>query len=89
MTSDRDDRTAEAPMDAEVAFLLEDVPAEGVDWRYRVRVAEAGASGWVEVQGTGEPPAPSAARALVLGRCRDLPPEGRVRLLEAMSPFVY
>ena len=89
MTSDREDRTAAPSVQAEVAFLLEDVPVEGVDWRYRVRVSEGGASGWVEVQGTGEPPDPAAARALVLDEGRDLPPGGRVPSLEAMSPFVY
>ena len=89
MTSDREDRTAAPSVQAEVAFLLEDVPTEGVDWRYRVRVSEGGASGWVEVQGTGVPPDPTTARALVLGECRELPPGGRVPLLEAMSPFVF
>jgi hypothetical protein len=89
MTSGREDRTAASSVHAEVAFLLEDVPAEGVDWRYRVRVADGGASGWVEVQGIGEPPDPAAARALVLDACRDLPPGGRLPLLEALSPFVF
>ena len=85
---DRDDRTVPASVHAEVAFLLEDVPDEGVDWRYRVRVVEGAASGWVEVQGTGEPLDADAAKAFVLSRCDGLPRNGRVALLEAMSPLV-
>jgi hypothetical protein len=72
----------------EVAFLLEDVPDFGVDWRYRVRVGDGRAEGWVEIQGTGEPLEPRDAAALVVERARDLPDEARVPLLEAMSPLV-
>jgi hypothetical protein len=88
VTPDQDSRTAADALQAEVAFLLEDVPDSGVDWRYRVRVADGRSSGWVEVQGTGEPLDPQDARALVLACSRDLPSDGRVPLLEAMSPLV-
>ena len=79
---------ATAPVvQAEVAFLLEDLPDPDLDWRYRIRVSHGSASGWVEVAGTGEPPATREAKALVLRRSEGLPRESLIPLLEAMSPL--
>ena len=75
-------------IEAEVAFLLEDVADPGVDWRYRLRIHDGRSSGWVDVEGTGRPPTPRAARALVLARADELGPTAGVSQLESLSPLV-
>ena len=78
-----------APLDVRATLLLEDIPESGVDWRYRVRVAEGQTSGWVEVEGLDGPPAPESAEQMVSRAAADQPPGQRVRFLERRSPLAF
>ena len=78
-----------AALDIKATMLLEDIPDAGADWRYRVRVAEGATSGWIEVEGTDDAPAPEAVEQWVSRVAADQDAGHRVRFLERRSPLAF
>ena len=78
----------QAAVQVTATMLLEGIPGRGVDWRYRVLVAEDGTSGWVDVEGADPPPDPALVEQHVEAIATKAPAGNRVRILEMRSPLV-